>query len=210
MAGPSGPTDEPVEDARASALHTLDVWNAQLAQAGAELLYARLRLLRDLGPYLGKAYDEVSAGQSDATVAYRSSLREDRWPREIAAGAVPEMQELHDEILADASSRCAPAEVERGVSLVGPAPRRRGPDPGALPGQGVRQPRRVLVVRARRCGSRRTSCCGTTSATTRCSILDDVFAELDSGRRDRLAALIADCRAGAGHRRGAAGRARSR
>ena len=57
---------------RESALHTLDVWDSHLAQVGSQLLYARLRLLRDLGPYLGKAYDEVSAGQSDARVHYKS------------------------------------------------------------------------------------------------------------------------------------------
>ena len=36
-------------------------------------------------------------------------------------------------------------------------------------------------------------------------ILDDVFAELDAGRRDRLAELVAAGRAGAGDRRGGAG-----
>ncbi|HEU5241087.1 MAG TPA: DNA replication/repair protein RecF, partial [Ornithinibacter sp.] len=84
---------------RESALHTLDVWDSHLARVGSQLLYARLRLLRDLGPYLGKAYDEVSAGQSDARVAYRSSLREATAAR-IAAGEVPEPAELHDEMLA--------------------------------------------------------------------------------------------------------------
>ena len=63
-------------------------------QVGSQLLYARLRLLRDLGPYLGKAYDEVSAGQSDARVSYKSSLREETAAR-IAAGEVPEAEELH-------------------------------------------------------------------------------------------------------------------
>ncbi|MBP6526596.1 MAG: DNA replication and repair protein RecF, partial [Dermatophilaceae bacterium] len=43
---------------RDSALHTLDVWDSQLAGAGSHLLYARLRLLRDLGPFLAAAYDE--------------------------------------------------------------------------------------------------------------------------------------------------------
>ena len=70
------PGDEPVDEARASALHTLEVWNEHLASVGSQLLYARLRLLRDLGPYLEKAYNEVSAGQSDAKVTYKSSLRE--------------------------------------------------------------------------------------------------------------------------------------
>jgi len=105
------PSDEPVEDARASALHTLEVWNGQLARVGAQLLYARLRLLRDLGPYLGKAYDEVSAGQSDAKVAYRSSLRAPM-AADIAVGEVPEMQQLHDEMLATLEE-VRSAEIER-------------------------------------------------------------------------------------------------
>ena len=73
---------------------------------GSQLLYARLRLLRDLGPYLGKAYDEVSAGQSDARVAYKSSLREETAAR-IAAGEVPEAEELRDRDARRRWRRCA-------------------------------------------------------------------------------------------------------
>ena len=36
--------DEPVDESRASALHTLDVWDDHLATVGSQLLYARLRL----------------------------------------------------------------------------------------------------------------------------------------------------------------------
>ena len=112
---------------RDSALHTLDVWDSQLAQVGSQLLYARLRLLRDLGPYLGKAYDEVSAGQSDARVAYKSSLREETAAR-IAAGEVPEVEELagRDPRLARRGAR--PGDRARGVPRRA-APRRRRADP---------------------------------------------------------------------------------
>jgi DNA replication and repair protein RecF len=184
------PGDEPVEDARASALHTLDLWNAQLAQVGAQLLYARLRLLRDLGPYLAKAYDEVSAGQSDAKVAYRSSLREEM-AAQIAAGVVPDMQALHDEILASLE-RVRPAEVERGVSLVGPHRDDMVLTLGELPAKGYASHGeswsfalglRLAAYQLLRHDLRDDPVL----------ILDDVFAELDSGRRERLAALIADC-----------------
>ena len=183
-------TDEPVEEARASALHTLDLWNAQLAQVGAQLLYARLRLLRDLGPYLTKAYDEVSAGQSDARVAYRSSLREEV-AAQIAAGAVPEMQELHDEILATLEL-VRPTEVERGISLVGPHRDDVVLTLGELPAKGYASH-----------GESWSFALGLRLAAYQLLrhdlgddpvlILDDVFAELDSGRRERLAVLIADC-----------------
>jgi DNA replication and repair protein RecF len=184
------PADEPVEDARASALHTLDLWNAQLAQVGAQLLYARLRLLRDLGPYLAKAYDEVSAGQSDARVAYRSSLREEV-AAQIAAGAVPEMQELHDEILATLE-HVRPAEVERGISLVGPHRDDVVLTLGELPAKGYASHGEswsfALGLRLAAYELLRHDL-----GDDPVLILDDVFAELDSGRRERLAALIGDC-----------------
>ena len=67
----TGGVDE-VVDETVDALHTLDVWNTHLARVGAQLLYARLRLMRDLAPYLAAAYDEVSDVASDARIAYRS------------------------------------------------------------------------------------------------------------------------------------------
>ena len=71
------PTIPDFDDPVVSALHTLDVWNHHLAEVGAQLLYARLRLLRDLAPFLRTAYREVSAGVSDAAVSYRASVREE-------------------------------------------------------------------------------------------------------------------------------------
>ena len=112
------PAEEAGDDARAAALHTLDIWNDHLATVGSQLLYARLRLLRDLGPDLSKADHEVSAGQSDARVADKSSLREEV-AASIAAGEVPQAEELRAQILA-ALEEARPREVERGVSLAGP------------------------------------------------------------------------------------------
>ena len=75
------------------------------------------------------------------------------------------------------------------------APRRPGAAARRGP-QGVRQPRRVVVVRVGAAAGRPTSCSRTaTRATTGGAavtvrpalILDDVFAELDARRRDRLA-----------------------
>jgi len=184
------PGDEPVEDARASALHTLDVWNGQLARVGASLLYARLRLLHDLGPYLAKAYDEVSAGQSDARVSYKSSVREPM-AAAIAAGTVPTLEELHEELLA-ALAEARTQEVERGVSLVGPHRDDVLLTLGQLPAKGYASH-----------GESWSFALGLRLAAYQLLrhdlgqdpvlILDDVFAELDAGRRERLAALVADC-----------------
>jgi DNA replication and repair protein RecF len=175
---------------RDSALHTLDVWDSHLAQVGSQLLYARLRLLRDLGPYLGKAYDEVSAGQSDAKVHYKSSLREETALR-IAGGEVPEAEELRTEILASLAE-VRGQEVERGVCLVGPHRDDMVLTLGELPAKGYASH-----------GESWSFALGLKLAAFQLLrhdlgddpvlVLDDVFAELDSGRRERLAAMIADC-----------------
>jgi DNA replication and repair protein RecF len=173
-----------------SAAHTLSVWDQQLAGVGSQLLYARLRLLRDLGPYLGKAYDEVSAGQSDARVAYKSSLREVTATR-LAAGEVPEVAELHAELLASLAEVRA-QEVERGVCLVGPHRDDVVLTLGELPAKGYASH-----------GESWSFALGLRLAAFQLLrhdlgddpvlVLDDVFAELDAGRRERLAGLVADC-----------------
>ena len=61
---------------RDAALGTLAVWDEQLARHGAELLEARLALVDDLRPYVGKAYETVARGASrdDAEIEYKSSV----------------------------------------------------------------------------------------------------------------------------------------
>jgi DNA replication and repair protein RecF len=184
--------DKDVEatDGVSSALHTLDVWNGQLARVGAQLLYARLRLTRDLGPYLTSAYDQVSDTAADARIAYRSSVREEM-SSAIAAGKVPELDELHDELLASLDA-VRVNEIERGISLVGPHRDDLVLTLGPLPAKGYASH-----------GESWSLALGLRLAAYQLLrhdlgedpvlILDDVFAELDSGRRERLATLIADC-----------------
>ena len=175
---------------RESALHTLDVWNAQLAQTAAPLLYARLRLVHDLAPHLARTYDEVSAGQSDARISYRASVRDEAAAR-IAAGEIPTIEELHEELLA-AYDQARPQEIERGVNLVGPHRDDLLLTLGELPAKGYASH-----------GESWSFALGLKLAAYHLLrhdlrddpvlILDDVFAELDVGRRERLAELIADC-----------------
>jgi DNA replication and repair protein RecF len=187
---PSRPADEPIDDARATALRTLDIWNDHLATVGSQLLYARLRLLRDLGPYLAKAYDEVSAGQSDARVSYKSSLREAA-AASLAAGEVPEIDALRAELIATLEDS-RDKEIERGISLAGPHRDDLVLSLGELPAKGYASH-----------GESWSFALGLKLAAYQLLrhdlgedpvlILDDVFAELDTGRRERLAAMVADC-----------------
>lgn len=184
------PGDPPVEEAREAALHTLDVWNEHLSTVGAQLLYARLRLLRDLLPDVAESYDAVSASSSGATARYRSSLREDVADR-IAAGEVPEIEELRLTML-DTLAAVRGSEIERGVTLVGPHRDDLVLTLGELPAKGYASH-----------GESWSFALGLKLAAYRLLardlgddpvlVLDDVFAELDSGRRERLAELIGDC-----------------
>ncbi|GAA6525654.1 DNA replication/repair protein RecF [Intrasporangium sp. DVR] len=184
------PDEVPLDEAREAALHTLDVWNEHLATVGSQLLYARLRLLRDLGPDLAASYDAVSATEARATARYKSSLHEEAAQR-LAAGEVPEIDELRQALL-DSLAAVRGAEIERGVSLVGPHRDDVVLTLGDLPAKGYASH-----------GESWSFALGLRLAAYRLLardlgddpvlVLDDVFAELDSGRRERLAELIGGC-----------------
>ncbi len=178
---------EPVDDARASALHTLDVWDGQLARFGAQLLSGRLRLAADLAPHLAAAYTAVSAGQSDAVATYRSSLREPT-ATAIASGEQPDVETLEQELLATFAD-VRGQEVERGVTLVGPHRDDLVLSLGPLPAKGYASHGEswsfALGLKLAAYQLLRDELGGDPVL-----VLDDVFAELDTGRRERLATLV--------------------
>ncbi len=180
---------ESAETARESALHTLEVWNAQLARLGAQLLRARITLLAALRPHVTNAYTQVSDGATVAGAAYRSSLEEPVAAR-IAAGELPEGPELEAALLA-AFAAARDSEIERGVTLVGPHRDDVLLTLGELPAKGYASHGEswslALALRIASFHLLRDDL-----GDDPVLILDDVFAELDSGRRQRLAALVAD------------------
>ena len=162
-------------------MRTLDVWDSHLATTGAELLSARLGLVEELRPLLEVAYREVSKGQGDIGAVYRSSLGEalpDTRDREVLAAAL--LSEL---------ARVRPQEVERGVSLVGPHRDELVLSLGTLPVKGYASHGESWSVAL---GLRLASYeLLRADGGEPVLVLDDVFAELDTGRRERLASLVA-------------------
>lgn len=175
---------------RAAALASLPAWDEHLATAGAHLLYARLRLLRDLRPFLQEAYAQVSAATSGVHAAYRSSLDE-ATATAIADGEVPPIEEL-TAAMHTRFDELARAETERGVTLVGPHRDDVELVLAGLPAKGYASHGEswsyALALRLAAYQLLRADL-----GTDPVLVLDDVFAELDVGRRERLAALIADC-----------------
>jgi DNA replication and repair protein RecF len=167
-------------------VRTLDVWDAHLATAGAELLAGRLRLVRELSPLVAKAYAQVSQGQGDAATDYRSSLGEDV----TAAGIVD--RELLQARMLEALAKHRPAELDRGVSLVGPHRDDVVLTLGGLPARGYASHGECWsFALALRLASYDLLCSDGGAEAEPVLILDDVFAELDVGRRQRLAELVA-------------------
>ncbi|MFX0538988.1 DNA replication/repair protein RecF [Ornithinimicrobium sp. Y1847] len=191
---------ETLEEARESALATLAVFDEQLAQVGGALLYARLRLLRDLRPYLRAAYRTISDSDTVADAAYKASVSGPMADRlaagEVATGEggedqVPAQEELVG-ALRDSIEAVRGQEQERGVSLVGPHRDELLLTLGELPAKGYASHGESwsLALALRLAGFQLLR---HDLGTDPVLVLDDVFAELDTGRRERLAELVADC-----------------
>lgn len=184
------PAQAPAEQADATFGASIEAWDQHLSLVGAQLTYARLRLVRDLAPLLTAAYDEVSASQARVRARYRASLDEPL-ASAIGEGDVPSIEELQEAILATVGRRRTD-ELDRGVCLVGPHRDDLALQLGDLPARGYASH-----------GESWSFALGLRLASYQLLrrdlgddpilILDDVFAELDGGRRQRLATLIADC-----------------
>lgn len=173
-----------------SALSTLGVWDAHLARTGGELLAERLALVEALRPYVGKAYETVARGASreDAEIEYAPSL-------ELPEGslATPDRAALTEALLAELERRRGD-ELDRGISLVGPHRDELrltlGNGELRLPVKGYASHGEswsfALALRLASYDLLRAD------GDDPILLLDDVFAELDTERRDQLAALVAD------------------
>jgi DNA replication and repair protein RecF len=184
-------------------LRTLDVWDGHLATYGAELLAGRLALVAALAPLVAAAYAEIAAGRprgragagsagggqagggstdgAGASIDYSCSLGD-------ALPPAAESEVLAAAMLAELA-RVRPAEVERGVTLVGPHRDDLVLTLGGQPARGyASHGESWSYALALRLGSYELL---SADGGEPVLILDDVFAELDLARRGRLAAIAA-------------------
>ena len=204
---------------RGADLRTLDVWDGKLAETGARITVARRQLVAALAGPVAQAYEQVSAGQGVAQIAYRSSLQnlaggragsddDGRDEGIVGPGATPQSSDrpaqghLVEAQLLEAMGRLRPKEIERGVSLVGPHRDELVLTLGDLPAKGYASHGEswsfALALRLGSASLLRTGIHDDEGWSADWGpdgdpvlVLDDVFAELDSRRRDRLAELVA-------------------
>lgn len=163
-----------------SVLSTLDVWDAQLAAHGAELMAARIDLVNQLAPEVEKAYQLLAPGTRTAAMAYRPKL-------EISP-EVSSPAELQEALLAELGRRRS-AELDRGVCLVGPHRDELELRLGERPVKGFASHGESwsMALSLRLAAYQLLSSEGAEPVL----LLDDVFAELDAARRQALAAVAA-------------------
>lgn len=168
--------------ARDSVLTTLDVWDEQLATCGAELTAARWELVVGLRPHFTTSYSELAPVGALANLRYRTALTDNDGPEE----PVPSVSELRERMLVALAARRR-AELERGVTLVGPHRDEVDISLGDGPARGYASHGEswslALALRLATFAYMRAD------SINPVLVLDDVFAELDTGRRDQLARL---------------------
>ncbi|MEV6005793.1 DNA replication/repair protein RecF [Streptomyces sp. NPDC051976] len=173
--------------ARGADLSTLDVWDQHLARAGAELLAQRLDLVAALQPLADKAYEQLAPGGGPVSLEYRGSIGE-RGAGQEEVPAPGGREELFARMM-EALGESRRQEIERGVTLVGPHRDDLVLKLGPLPAKGyASHGESWSYALALRLASYELLCADGGEPVL---VLDDVFAELDTRRRERLAELVA-------------------
>lgn len=166
----------------ASALSTLEVWDQQLVAAGSALIVARTQLVAALAQPVTRNYSKLADGH-EISLAYASSIwngkqsQEDLDPATTSSAFFAALDEVRRN------------EFERGITLVGPhrddlllSLRSHVVKGYASQGESWSY---ALALKLASYDLLRND------GIEPILILDDVFSELDTKRRDRLSALIA-------------------
>ena len=157
------------------ALTTLDVFDAQLARAGSDLVRGRLRLLARLVPSVQQAYAELAGTSTTVDADYECAWSE----------VVLTPEDDLDALLRASLEAHRRAEIDRGATLAGPHRdewrlRLNGLDSRSHASQGEQ---RTLALALRLGGHQ---LCTELTGTAPVLLLDDVFSELDERRSAAL------------------------
>jgi len=161
---------------------TLDTWDEHLSALGAELVVARIATLTDLAEHVADAYRSIAPINNEAGATYVSGSPLVAQP--------PLGRDAIAEVLRGRMTERRGEEIARGVSLVGPHRDDIALRIGELPAKGYASHGESwsLACALRLAAFRLLRSDGIEPVL----ILDDVFAELDHTRRQRLALEIAN------------------
>ena len=173
--------------AQGGMMATLDTWDEHLARAGAALIAGRMELTAALRPLAAKAYAQLAdrGGETEMTYRQSSGVTGPAGPSasdpDTLAGIADGLREAMRQARAD--------ELERGVCLVGPHRDELELSVSGMPARGyASHGESWSLALALRLGSYELL---RADGEDPVLLLDDVFAELDAGRRARLAEIAA-------------------
>lgn len=181
--------------AKGSSLSTLDAWDESLLKFGSEIVAARVALVERLRPLLTEAYQAIAIANNEPSILVKSSLLgaavseddESEALEFIESSDPAETELIYRAKLAEVRSK----ELERGITMVGPHRDDLVLLLSKLPAKGYASHGEswsfALALRLASINLLRAE----TRSGDPVLILDDVFAELDAGRRSRLAELVA-------------------
>jgi DNA replication and repair protein RecF len=180
--------------AKGTSLSTLDAWDDNLIKLGSEIVAARVALVQRLRPLLTEAYQAIAIANNEPRIEVKSSLlgasvSEDDDATDLEAIESSDPAAVAEQYRSKVSAVRA-KELERGITLVGPHRDDLVLLLSHLPAKGYASHGEswsfALALRLASINLLRED----TQSGDPVLILDDVFAELDAGRRARLAELV--------------------
>ncbi|MFM2352692.1 MAG: replication/repair protein RecF [Actinomycetota bacterium] len=175
----------------ADSLSTLDVWDDRLVSLGTEVIVARAQLVEAMRPHVARAYSAVAGDDHHTRLALRLSVDDDDDDEE-SRSPLDDVDDA-DTIAHRFRERLAQrrrAELDRAVTLVGPHRDDLVLELNGLPARGYASHGEswsyALALKLASAEVLRVDAV----AGDPVLILDDVFAELDEGRRERLADAV--------------------
>jgi DNA replication and repair protein RecF len=172
-----------VASGKSETLTTLDIWDERLSTLGSEIMVERRRLVHDLATPISDAYQSIAGANHHPSLVMKESI-----PTTSAQSGQPEIAKAFLEILA--ASRLT--ELERGMTLYGPHRDDVDFSLNSLPTKGYASHGETWsFALSLRLGAARLLRAESVLGDP-ILILDDVFAELDTSRRERLAAAVSD------------------
>jgi DNA replication and repair protein RecF len=185
--------------ARGTQLGTLEIWDERLVALGSEIIDARRTLVTELLPEVRAAYTAIAGADHSAGLTSSLSILGSDGGEPAASDAISTKSAAADMTVPEISQafrntleRVRRAEMERGLTLVGPHRDDLVLGLNALPARGYASHGEswsfALSLKLASAAVLRRE----TNSGDPVLILDDVFAELDESRRGRLADAVED------------------
>jgi DNA replication and repair protein RecF len=179
---------------KGDSLSTLDAWDQALVKNGTEIIAARVAITEKLSPSLVANYQNIAKSNNELSMFIRSSVVEssntDQDDLETQDSLETTNKEEISDLFQQKLSLVRPKELERGITLVGPHRDDLQLNLGSLPAKGYASHGEswsyALSIKLASLEILKSE----SKLGDPILILDDVFAELDKDRREKLSDLV--------------------